>query len=377
MMPVTGYYIGLMSGTSLDGIDAVIVDLDRQPINLIASISRPIPAELKQSLLALTQPGDNEIERLGIADVQFSRLQAEIIDTLLLQAELHPTQIQAIGSHGQTIRHRPNGATPFSLQIGDPNTLAELTGISVAADFRRRDLAAGGQGAPLVPAFHAECFASISVDRVIVNVGGMANITQLHKDQQQPVIGYDTGPGNILIDSWIECHLQREYDHSGLWARSGTIDTQLLALLLRLDYFAQAPPKTTGREQFNLGWIDQQLATLGRPVAAADVQATLTELTARSIADAILKQQLLSAEVYLCGGGAHNDYLLERLEILLSAFSIRTTQSLGIPADWVEACAFAWLAKRCIAQLPGNMPSVTGARGERILGGIYPGACNP
>ncbi|MFT6916908.1 MAG: anhydro-N-acetylmuramic acid kinase [Motiliproteus sp.] len=374
MRPTTGYYLGLMSGTSLDGIDAVIVDLDTQPIKLIACVSRPIPAELKQSLLALTQPGDNEIERLGVADVQFSQLQAEIVNDLLQHAQLKSSQISAIGSHGQTIRHRPGGTTPFSLQIGDPNTLAELTGICVAADFRRRDLAAGGQGAPLVPAFHAECFARISAERVIVNIGGMANITQLRKDPDQPIIGYDTGPGNILIDSWIERHLQREYDHSGTWARSGTIDTPLLARLLRLDYFSQAPPKTTGREQFNLEWIDQQLAALGRPVAAADVQATLTELTARSIADAILKQQLLSAEVYLCGGGAHNDYLLERLRILLSAFSIETTQALGIPADWVEACAFAWLAKRCVAQLPGNMPSVTGARGERILGGIYPGA---
>ncbi|MEH6825154.1 MAG: anhydro-N-acetylmuramic acid kinase [Motiliproteus sp.] len=373
MVPTDGYYIGLMSGTSLDGIDAVIVDYSQKPIKLIASATRALPIELKKTLLALTQPGDNEIEQLGRADVQFSRLQADIINDLLLQSKLQPTQITAIGSHGQTIRHRPAGTTPFSLQIGDPNTLAELTGITVVADFRRRDLAAGGQGAPLVPAFHAELFASIDADRVILNVGGMANITLLPKNSSQPVIGYDTGPGNILIDSWIGRHRQQGFDRRGDWARSGQVDSQLLALLLQLDYFDQAPPKSTGREQFNLDWIDQQLDKLPQQICAADVQTTLTELTACSIAAAILKQGLCDAEIYICGGGAHNDYLLERLRRLLDTFTITTTTSLGLPADWVEACAFAWLAKRCLIQLPGNLPAVTGARGDRILGGIYLG----
>ncbi len=362
-----------MSGTSLDGLDAVIVDFSQQPIKLLASATRPIPSTLKQTLFALTQPGENEIEQLGRADIQFSHLQAQLVNDLLRQAKLTPRQITAIGSHGQTIRHRPSGESPFSLQIGDPNTLSELTGITVAADFRRRDLAAGGQGAPLVPAFHAELFSAESTDRVILNIGGMANITLLLASSGSPITGYDTGPGNILIDSWIHRHQQQGFDPDGSWGRSGHIDAPLLARLLQHDFFAQLPPKSTGREQFHLGWIDQQLTALGRPVADADVQATLTELTARSIADAILKHNLYDAEVYVCGGGAHNSYLLERLRRHLGTLSVTTTAALGLPADWVEACAFAWLAKRCLAQLPGNLPSVTGARGERILGGIYLG----
>ena len=373
MVPANRYYIGLMSGTSLDGLDAVIVDFDEQPVRLLASASRPIPEALKRSLLTLTQPGDNEIEQLGRADIQLSRLQAQLVNDLLAQSNLTPAQITAIGSHGQTIRHRPSGDTPFSLQIGDPNTLAELTGITVAADFRRRDLAAGGQGAPLVPAFHADLFRIGSANRVILNIGGMANITLLLKNSNAPIIGFDTGPGNILIDSWIYRHQQQGFDLSGAWGRSGRIDAQLLNRLLEHEFFEQAPPKSTGREQFNLSWIDQQLSALGHPIAHADVQATLTELTARSIAEAILNQNIDDAEVYVCGGGAHNDYLLERLERHLGKLSLTTTDTLGLPADWVEACAFAWLAKRCLSQLSGNLPSVTGARGERILGGIYLG----
>ncbi|MEH6471602.1 MAG: anhydro-N-acetylmuramic acid kinase [Halopseudomonas sp.] len=371
MTPTTGYYIGLMSGTSLDGIDAVIVNFKPQQIELLASCSQPIPTELKQTLLSLTQPGDNEIEQLGRADIQFSQLQAQIVNDLLQQSGLQPDQILAIGSHGQTIRHRPNGNTPFSLQIGDPNTLAELTGITVTADFRRRDLAAGGQGAPLVPAFHAQLFGSDRVDRVIVNIGGMANITLLPKDKSIQTIGYDTGPGNILIDSWIRRHQQLAYDSCGDWARQGQINKPLLEQLLQLEYFDQTPPKSTGREQFNLNWIEQQLTTQANPVGGVDVQATLTELTARSIADAIRQHDLDNPELYICGGGAHNDFLLERLQAQLGGTTIAKTDTLGLPADWVEACAFAWLAQRCLEGLPGNLPAVTGASGNRILGAIY------
>tara|TARA_R110002094_G_scaffold513_5_gene2536 strand:- start:119 stop:1240 length:1122 start_codon:yes stop_codon:yes gene_type:complete len=371
MQPTGGYYIGLMSGTSLDGIDAVLVNLNLQPIQLLASSTHPIPQALRKTLLRLTLPGDNEIELLGIADVQFSRLQADIVNALLQQSGIAPSQVHAIGSHGQTVRHRPEGATPFSLQIGDPNTLAERTGISVVADFRRRDLAAGGQGAPLVPAFHAELFSHDKLDRVVVNIGGMANITLLPKGRRMPVIGYDTGPGNILIDSWISRNHQQDYDPLGAWARSGHIDPQLLSKLLQLDYFEQAPPKSTGREQFNLNWLDQQLASVDHSISATDIQTTLTELTACSIANEILKHNLARAEIYICGGGAHNAYLLERLSYHLQPLMLTTTDALGLPADWVEACAFAWLAKRCLEKRPGSLATVTGAHAERILGGIY------
>ncbi|MEH6649154.1 MAG: anhydro-N-acetylmuramic acid kinase [Motiliproteus sp.] len=367
-----GYYIGLMSGTSLDGVDAVIVDLSSKPLKLIASNTRPLPIALRQALLTLTQPGDNEIDRLGVADIEFSRYQADIVNQLLLDSRIKPEQIRAIGSHGQTIRHRPSGSTPFTLQIGDPNTLAELAGITVAADFRRRDIAVGGQGAPLVPAFHAQLFRSTEVDRIILNLGGIANVTLLPKDQSAKVLGYDTGPANVLIDSWITHHQARQYDSNGDWAASGNINQALLQQLLQLDYFDQTPPKSTGREQFNLDWIDQQLAIFEQTLSPVDVQATLTELTVQTVASAIKKHRYDHTEIYLCGGGTHNRLLLERLKTELSPFKVDTTQALGLAPDWVEACAFGWLAQRCIERLSGNLPDVTGAHSERILGGLYP-----
>ena len=367
-----GYFIGLMSGTSLDGIDAVVVDFNQHPMQLVASLSGGIPEPLKQELLLLTQPGENEIERLGRADVAFSQLQADIVQQLLQHANISTSQISAIGSHGQTIRHRPNGNQPFTLQLGDPNTLAELTGIDVIADFRRRDMAAGGQGAPLVPAFHNQLFRSPQRDRVIVNIGGMANLTLLAKDPTQPVIGYDTGPGNVLLDAWIQQHQGKAYDADGQWGQNGRLDPQLLEQLLALQFFQQAPPKSTGREQFNIEWLELQLQTIAKRPAAVDIQATLTELTARTIAEAIQRHGLNNAEVFLCGGGAHNGLLRQRLAHHLNGYSLATTEALQLPPDWVEACAFAWLAKQHLEHRSGNLPAVTGARGPRILGAHYP-----
>ncbi len=369
--PTPDYFIGLMSGTSLDGIDAVIVDLSSKPLKLVASITQPLPAKLRQTLLTLTQPGHDEIEQLGRADIEFSRLQAQIVHQLLQQTNLHPDQIRAIGSHGQTIRHRPDGSAPFSLQIGDPNTLAELTGICVAADFRRRDLAAGGQGAPLVPAFHAEQFHSDKVDRIILNLGGIANVTLLPRDPRKTVLGYDTGPANVLLDGWINQQQQLEYDRNGQWGASGQVNQPLLTQLLQLEYFQLPPPKSTGREQFNPNWLEQQLTALDNEISAVDIQATLAELTVETIATAIDQHRLIDAEIYLCGGGAHNRHLLQRLQARLAPFTLTSTEALGLSADWVEACAFAWLAQRCLHRLPGNLPDVTGARGERVLGGLY------
>ncbi|WP_421869019.1 anhydro-N-acetylmuramic acid kinase [Motiliproteus sp.] len=380
MSDCSGYFIGLMSGTSLDGIDAVIVRLDSETsaaeqstrLALIASTSRPLPTELRQQILQLTQPGNNEIELLGQVDVAFSCLQAEIVNQLLQQSGIKPEQIRAIGSHGQTLRHRPEQSIPFTLQVGDPNTLAELTGICVVADFRRRDLAAGGQGAPLVPAFHAELFHHPEQERAVINIGGMANVTLLPADASSSVIGYDTGPGNVLLDSWIQRHQQQPFDLNGDWAGSGRCDQELLQQLLSLDYFHQPTPKSTGREQFNIDWLDQQLRQQPQPLPPEDVQATLLEFTARTIADALQQHQSGPSQLFVCGGGAHNQLLMERLQNLLPTMTLASTETLGLDPDWVEACAFAWLAQRCLAQLPGNLPAVTGASGERILGGIYP-----
>ncbi|RDE18015.1 anhydro-N-acetylmuramic acid kinase [Motiliproteus coralliicola] len=380
MAELSGYFIGLMSGTSLDGIDAVIVRLDSEAtaaeqstrLELIDSISQPLPTELRQQILQLTQPGDNEIELLGQVDVAFSRLQAEIVNQLLQQSGIKPEQIRAIGSHGQTLRHRPEQPIPFTLQVGDPNTLAEATGICVVADVRRRDLAAGGQGAPLVPAFHAQLFRHPEHQRAIVNIGGMANVTLLPADASSPVIGYDTGPGNVLLDSWIQRHQQQPFDRNGDWAGSGRCDQQLLQQLLSLDYFRQPAPKSTGREQFNIDWLDQQLSLQSLSLRPEDVQATLLEFSARTIADALQQHQPGPSQLFVCGGGAHNQLLMLRLQNLLPKITLSSTATLGLEPDWVEACAFAWLAQRCLAQLPGNLPAVTGARGERILGGIYP-----
>jgi len=366
------YFIGLMSGTSLDSLDAALVDFSAPLPKLIATLNTELPVSLKSQLLALCSPGDNEIQRMGEADHQLGKLCAQACQTLLSNAKISADQITAIGSHGQTIRHMPVGDSPFTLQIGDPNQIAQLTGITTVADFRRRDMAAGGQGAPLAPGFHAAMFRSTEKQRALVNIGGMANLTLLHADSTKPVTGFDTGPGNVLIDGWCQRHLNKAFDESGQWARSGNINIALLEQLLATPYFANPPPKSTGRELFNQQWLIEQIKSGYVDISPADIAATLTELTARSISNDLQQHFRSCDELLVCGGGAHNSFLLERINALTAPdVSVGTTSLLGIAPDWVEAAAFAWFAKQTLVHQPSNLTSVTGATSDCILGGIY------
>jgi anhydro-N-acetylmuramic acid kinase len=363
-------YIGLMSGTSADAIDAVLVELGNFP-QLIAQHTLPLPLTIRQQIHALSLPGNDEIDRLGALDIELGRLFAQASLELIAESGVSATQITAIGSHGQTIRHRPPGSPQgtFTLQIGDPNLIAELTGITTVADFRRRDMAAGGQGAPLVPAFHRAIFQVPDINRVIVNIGGMANITWL--PTQGPVLGFDTGPGNVLMDGWIHSHTGDAYDKDGDWAKSGAVNRALLKNLLADNYFRLPAPKSTGRESFNRAWLDSSITTLPLTPAPADVQATLLELTATTIADSIYGLGNGTKEIYVCGGGAYNPVLMQRLQDLLPQDKVASTAALGIDPQWIEAMAFAWLAQQTINHRPGNLCAVTGARREVILGGVY------
>lgn len=364
---MSNLYIGLMSGTSIDGIDAALVDFSTTTPRVLATHYQPYQAKLRQQILAICQPGDNEIARLGELDILLANLFADSVQALLKQAGTFPSAIIAIGSHGQTIRHAPK---QFTLQIGDPNTIAAKTGITTVADFRRKDLALGGQGAPLVPAFHHSVFAT-NIDRAIVNIGGIANVTLLPKNDCDNIVGFDTGPGNTLLDDWIHTHLHKAYDEDGQFAASGKVNQALLQSLLADDYFLLTPPKSTGREYFNRDWLDQKLNLLPQPPSPEDVQATLVELTATSIVNAI-KQNFTQGEIYVCGGGAHNQYLMSRIHALSTPnFKTATTAALGIDPEWVEAIAFAWLAAQTMQKKSGNLPSVTGAEQAVILGGIY------
>lgn len=361
-------YIGLMSGTSLDGVDGVLADFScKQP--LLATASRSIPSDLRQRLLDLCLPGNDEIQRIALAEPQLAQLYTEVVQDLLASSGTAATDITAIGNHGQTIRHLPE--LGYTLQIGDPNKLAELTGIAVIADFRRRDLAAGGEGAPLVPAFHHACLGSETASRILINIGGMANISCLSPDTTQPVTGFDTGPGNVLMDAWCHRHKGTAYDLDGAWASQGKANTELLSEMMKDEFFHRAPPKSTGRELFSLTWLDR-FSQIIDATPKQDVQATLLELSAQSISLAIRRWGIPGADCYICGGGAHNRALMQRLGNLLPEHQVTTTQALGIDPDWIEATAFAWLAKQRIEHLPGNLPSVTRAEGLRILGAIYP-----
>lgn len=369
-MPQRQLYIGLMSGTSADAIDAALVDLQSTP-KLIAQHSLALPAKVRQKIHSLSIPSDNEIDRMGSLDVDLGQLFAQTSLELLANAGVSAHQIAAIGSHGQTIRHRPPGSPEgtFTLQIGDPNLIAELTGITTVADFRRRDMAAGGQGAPLVPAFHRAIFHSPNTNRVIVNIGGMANITWL--PAQGLVLGFDTGPGNVLMDIWIAEYLGKSYDQDGAWAGSGQACATLLGELLGEPYFKLPAPKSTGRESFNRSWLDDHLRKLVSAPAPADIQATLLELTAVTIADSIKSLSQTPKEVFVCGGGAYNTALMQRLAQLMTQDSLASTAALGVDPQWIEAMAFAWLAQQTINHRPGNLREVTGATREVILGGIY------
>lgn len=364
-------YIGLMSGTSMDAIDAVLVDFS-QGMRLVGTYSTPLPPALRQRIADLSQSGPDEIERLGGLDRELGRLFAATARGVLESSEHHAAEVRAIGSHGQTVRHRPRGEHAFTLQISDPNTIAEETGISVVADFRRRDIAAGGQGAPLVPAFHASAFGHADGHRVILNLGGIANITVLPAGHPEQAYGFDTGPANTLMDAWsLRCR-QIGFDAGGEWAASGDVHAALSQALLAHPYFALTAPKSTGREDFNLARLESELARLGASIAAEDVQATLLELTAASVAQAVTQTGLDKGELLLCGGGTFNTALWHRLQDLLPAWTLRSTADFGLAPGWVEATAFAWLARQTVLGLPGNLPAVTGAVGPRILGAIYP-----
>jgi len=363
-------YIGLMSGTSIDGIDAVLVDFSSDNPQLLKTLYSPYSETIRKQILALCTPDHNEIERMGECDHVLGKLFAQAVQALLKKANKTSAEIKAIGSHGQTIRHQPDLATRFTLQIGDPNIITAETGITTIADFRRRDMAHGGQGAPLVPAFHQQIFSSSTKNRAIINIGGIANVTLLPKSKSS-LIGCDIGPGNTLLDAWINRHQQRHHDHDGTWAAIGVIHEGLLQALLKDPFFVLPPPKSTGREYFNLMWLEKHLQKIDENISAVDIQTTLTELTARIIITAIA-QHFPEGELLICGGGARNTYLMTRLQTLAKpAFSISSTEMYGIHPDWVEAMAFAWLAKQTLYRKPGNLPSVTGASIATILGGIY------
>jgi len=356
---------GLMSGTSLDGVDAVLVDFSEIPPRTLATFWLPYPAEIRQQALQLQAAGHDEMRRAAMLANELAGCYAAAVRELLAGARVDAAQVAAVGCHGQTIRHQP--AAGFTIQLNNPALLAELTGIAIVADFRSRDIAAGGQGAPLVPAFHAAVFGDPRQHRVIVNLGGIANLTDLHPGQ--PVRGFDCGPGNLLMDAWVERHQGRRYDESGHWASQGQVLPKLLQNLLADTFFAASPPKSCGRDEFNLAWLETYLAGSER---AEDVQATLLELTAISVSTSIGSWCGRPQEVFVCGGGARNQGLMARLQQHLRECRVASTDFLGQPADWVEAVAFAWLAWRTLRGETGNLAEVTGAHGPRILGAIYP-----
>jgi len=368
-------YVGLMSGTSVDAVDTALVRCTSAGQELLATHEHAIPAAIRQRIAALSHSGADEIERMGALDRELGRLFAAATLQLLASAEIQPGQVTAIGSHGQTIRHRPpsgagHDAESFSVQIGDPNTIAETTGITTVADFRRRDIAAGGEGAPLAPAFHAATFAKKGINRAIVNIGGIANATLLQGLELH--MGFDTGPGNTLLDHWVERHRNEAFDRHGQWSAEGEVIPLLLQRCLQHPYFTLSGPRSTGKEMFNLSWLEQILDSIAE-FPPRDIQATLAELTATSIANGVKNSGLEVAEVYICGGGAHNTDLMRRLHRKLAPAELDNTSAIGMDPDWVEAATFAWLARQTLGGLAGNAPVVTGAAGARVLGGVYPG----
>jgi len=359
-------YIGLISGTSADGVDAAVVRFE-PGLEILAAATTPYPAALRERLLALTAPGASiPLDEYGALDVEVGHCFAESVDALLEASGCARSRIAAIGSHGQTVRHRPQGACPFSLQIGDGAVIAERTGILTVADFRRADVAAGGQGAPLAPALHAAVFGG-SAPCAVLNLGGIANLSLIGRGTS--LIGFDTGPANALLDAWAERHLGTARDEGGIWAAGGTVVPELLNRLLADPYFALHAPKSTGREHFNLAWLEAHLD--GAPLRAADVQATLVILSARTIADALRAAMPSATRVHACGGGVHNPLLMDAIAAAIAPVPLVTTAESGLDPDFVEAALFAWLARERLAGRPGNREDVTGARGPRLLGAIH------
>ena len=361
-------FIGLISGTSADSIDAVAVSFHENTVNLLGKYSHPVSDEIKQSIIRLNTQSHNELHEALALDQKMARLFAEAVEHLLKKIQLNAWDIQAIGSHGQTLRHQIEQTPHYTFQIGDPNLIATLTNITTVADFRRRDIALGGQGAPLVPAFHEAVFKT-QTNRVILNIGGISNLTIL--STEKPTYGFDTGPGNILLDAWIYENKRAPFDANGTWAKSGKTNTDLLKLLLQENFFNVNPPKSTGRDLFNLAWLKQILINNNIDERPENIQTTLAHFTSQTIAKAIKQWGPLEGDVFVCGGGAHNTFLMDLLKAELPNFRIQTTESLGLHPDWVEACAFAWLAKQTLEHKSGNLPEVTGASKKSILGGIY------
>ena len=363
-------YIGLMSGTSMDGVDAALVDIGEKACSLAAARAHPMPRAVRDDLSRLIGAPHPDAHLVWQLDQRVGGLFAEAATLLIDQAGTCANEVLAIGSHGQTIAHHPGAPRPYTVQIGDPNVIAERTGITTVADFRRRDVAAGGEGAPLACAFHRAAMSRPDRERSVVNIGGIANITVLPASGE--VTGFDSGPGNTLMDGWAERHLGTAMDRDGAWARTGAVDETLLARLRSDPYFSKPPPKSTGREHFNMNWLERHLHAEGRPLAPRDVQSTLCALSATTIARGVLDFARSSTEVLVCGGGAHNPLLMEALRDRLSPRTVETTTLAGIGPDWVEAAAFAWLARQTLAGMPGNLPGVTGARRPVVLGAIHP-----
>ncbi|MFB9216555.1 anhydro-N-acetylmuramic acid kinase [Vibrio sinaloensis] len=361
-------YIGLMSGTSLDGVDTVLVEIEDNQVRLLANHDHPIPTSLKQRLLHVCLGQSTNLIEIGQLDHLLGELYAQAVQALLDISGHQATQIKAIGNHGQTVFHQPSGDTPFTIQLGDANIIAAITGIDTIADFRRKDIALGGQGAPLVPAFHQSIFRSIDSSIVVLNIGGIANISVLRPDQA--VIGYDTGPGNMLMDAWCNKHRGKPYDQNAQFAHQGNIDPALLATLLDEPYLARGAPKSTGRELFNLPWLDSLLT--GFNTSPEDVQRTLCEFTAVTISNEVKKfTQGPQPELLVCGGGGYNPLLMARLTHHLTDWQVMLTDDKGVDSNNMEAMAFAWLAYRRIHNLPSNLPEVTGASKSVSLGVMY------
>ncbi len=361
-----------MSGTSLDGVDGVLVRLPAPTatarVEVLAHVARRFDPGLRNELLALNASGDDELHRSALAARALAELYADVVADLLRCGEVMAGAVRAIGAHGQTVRHRPE--LGYTVQLNAPALLAERAGVTVVADFRSRDVAAGGQGAPLVPAFHRAVFAQPGRDVAVLNLGGFANLSLLHGDGR--TLGFDTGPGNVLLDAWAQRHLGTTFDADGAWGAQGAVCDALLDRLLADAYFSRPPPKSTGRDEFNVAWLLRHLDARRQPVAPADVQATLAELTARSIADALRGALPGAAELIVCGGGARNGDLVARLRRMLPGVGCITSDAVGLPVEQVEAAAFAWLARQALDRLPGNLAAVTGAAGPRVLGAIYP-----
>jgi anhydro-N-acetylmuramic acid kinase len=369
---MTALYIGLMSGTSLDGADGVLVDFATTGLRVVAHRHRPFTPALAAELLALNTPGDNELHRAALAGNTLARVYAEVVEALLEAGGLPREQVLAIGAHGQTVRHRPQefDGTGYTLQLNNPALLAELSGIDVIADLRSRDVAAGGQGAPLVPAFHRAVFGRPGAPTGVLNIGGISNLTALQADGS--TTGFDCGPGNALMDHWCQAHTGRAFDEGGAWAASGRVNEPLLQDMLADPYFALPAPKSTGRDRFHPNWLKDRLQGSTPPAQAVDVQATLAELTAACCANDFRWHATGAREMLVCGGGAFNQHLMRRLAARLPGVAVLPTDERGLPAMQVEACAFAWLARAFCVREPASLASVTGARGARVLGALYP-----